>query len=227
MHISIETLKGKRIELDVEDSSNTIDLKIHGEPTRELVVDLSPTPDPGAVMTIFLKTLTGRTHTFEVQGTDTIREVKAMYEERNGIPVEQQRLILQGMQLEDKLRLTMQISIKTLKGKNINLEVADSSDTIDLKINGEPTRQLVLRLGPAAVMRIFVSTIKEKTFILEVKGSDTIKKLKAMIHDQGGPPVDQQDLNHLGTKLKNNRTIADYNIKPDANLVIMQSGCIC
>ncbi|KAG7600529.1 Ubiquitin domain [Arabidopsis suecica] len=216
MHISIETLKGKRIKLDVEDSSNTIDLKIHGEPTRELVVDLSPTPDPGAVMMIFLNTLTGGTQTFEVQGTDTIREVKAKYEERNGTPVEQQRLIFE-----------VQISIKTLKGKNINLEVADSSDTIDLKINGEPTRQLVLRLGPAAVMRIFVSTIKEKTFILEVKGSDTIKKLKAMIHDQGGPPVDQQDLNHLGTKLKNNRTVADYNIKPDANLVIMQSGCIC
>jgi len=123
--------------------------------------------------------------------------------------------------------LTMQISIKTVKGKSINLEVADSSDTIDLKINGEPTRQLVLRLGPAVLMRIFVSTIKEKTFILEVKGSDTIKKLKSMIHDQGGPPVDQQDLNHLGTKLKNNATISDYNIKPDANLVIMQNGCIC
>ncbi|XP_019099525.1 PREDICTED: polyubiquitin-like [Camelina sativa] len=121
----------------------------------------------------------------------------------------------------------MQISLTTVKGKNINLEVEDSSDIIDLKIHG-PTRQLVLGLGPdpgpGAVMRIFVSTIKEKTFILEVKGSDTIKNVKTMIHDQGGPPVDQLNLNFHGTKLENSRTIADYNIRPHANLVIMQSG---
>ncbi|EOA39322.1 hypothetical protein CARUB_v10012361mg [Capsella rubella] len=102
----------------------------------------------------------------------------------------------------------MQITLTTVKGKDINLEVEDSSDTIDLKIHG-PTRHLVLGLGadpgPGPVMRIFVSTIKEKTFILEVKGSDTIRNLKAMIHDQA----------------------ADYNIKPGANLVVMQSGCIC
>ncbi|CAF1974970.1 unnamed protein product [Brassica napus] len=74
----------------------------------------------------------------------------------------------------------MQISIKTVEGKNIKLEVEDSSKPVDLKIYG-PTRQLVLGLNPDAyptqdaVMRIFVSTIKEKTFILQVKGSDTQK----------------------------------------------------
>ncbi|CAA7018500.1 unnamed protein product [Microthlaspi erraticum] len=124
----------------------------------------------------------------------------------------------------------MQISFKTVKGKSINLEVEDSSETIDLKIHG-PICQLDLDLGsdlgPDAAMRIFVSTIKEKTFILEVKGSDTIKKVKTMIHDQGGPPWNKLSLNYLGTKLSNTRTVADYNIKPDSNLVIMQSGCIC
>ncbi|KAL1218905.1 Polyubiquitin [Cardamine amara subsp. amara] len=128
----------------------------------------------------------------------------------------------------------MKISLTTVKGKNINLEVEDGSEIIDLKIHG-PTRQLVLGLGPGLgpdlgpgeVMRIFVSTIKEKTFILEVKGSDTIKKVKAMIHEQGGPPVSEQTLNFLGTKLINSRTIAYYKIKPDSNLVIVQSGCIC
>ena len=126
----------------------------------------------------------------------------------------------------------MQISIKTVEGKNINLEVEDSSKPVDLKIY-EPTRQLVLGLNPDAyptqdaVMRIFVSTIKEKTFILQVKGSDTIKKVKTMIHDQGGLPVDQLNLNFLGTKLEDSRTVAYYNVKPDSNLVIVQRGCIC
>ena len=109
----------------------------------------------------------------------------------------------------------MQISIKTSQRENINLEVEDSSKTIDLKIYG-PTRQLVLGLngdtdayqGSDALMRIFVSTIKDKTFILQVKGSDTIKKIKTMIHDQGGLPVDQLNLNFLGTKLENSRTVA-------------------
>ncbi|XP_033131049.1 polyubiquitin-D-like [Brassica rapa] len=131
-----------------------------------------------------------------------------------------------------KRRETMQISIKTVEGKSINLEVEDSSKPIDLKIYG-PIRQLVLGLNPDAyptqdaVMRIFVSTIKEKTFILQVKGSDTIKKVKTMIHDQGGLPVDQLNLNFLGTTLENSRTVAYYNIKPDSNLVIVQRGCIC
>uniref|UniRef100_A0A0D3D6Q5 Ubiquitin-like domain-containing protein n=1 Tax=Brassica oleracea var. oleracea TaxID=109376 RepID=A0A0D3D6Q5_BRAOL len=131
-----------------------------------------------------------------------------------------------------KRRETMQISITTVEGKNINLEVEDSSKPIDLKING-PIRQLVLGLNPDAYptqdafMRIFVSTIKEKTFILQVKGSDTIKKVKTMIHDQGGLPVDQLNLNFLGSTLENRRTVAYYNIKPDSNLVIVQRGCIC
>ncbi|KAL0656487.1 hypothetical protein Bca4012_077071 [Brassica carinata] len=107
----------------------------------------------------------------------------------------------------------MHISIKNVKGENINLEVEDSSTTIDLKIYGL-TRQLVLGLngdsdayqGPDALMRIFVSAIKEKKFILQMKGSDTIKKIKTMIHDQGGLPVDQLNLNFLGTKLENSHT---------------------
>ncbi|CAH8358488.1 unnamed protein product [Eruca vesicaria subsp. sativa] len=96
-----------------------------------------------------------------------------------------------------------------------------------------PISQLVLGLNPDAypspdaLMQIFVSTIKEKTFILQVKGSDTIKKVKTMIHDQGGLPVDKLNLNFLGTTLENRHTVAYYNIKPDSNLVIVQRGCIC
>ncbi|CAF2161082.1 BnaA07g37050D [Brassica napus] len=224
MEISIKTLKGKNINLEVEDSSNTIDVKIHGEPMRELVVRLGPSGRGAAVMRIFVVTLTGNTRTVEVTGSDTIGEVKTKWQEMEGIPVDQQRLVFQGRQLEDNRT----ISIKTLKGKSINLEVEDSSNTIDVKIHGEPMSELVLRLRPSdAVMRIFVSTIKEKTFILQVKGSDTIKKVKTMIHEQGGLPVDQLNLNFLGTTLENSRTVAYYNIKPDSNLVIVQRGCIC
>jgi ubiquitin len=56
-------------------------------------------------MQLFVKTLTGKTVSIDVEEGESIEDVKAKIAEKEGIPAEQQRLIFGGQQLQDQKTL--------------------------------------------------------------------------------------------------------------------------
>ena len=141
-------------------------------------------------MQIFVKTFTGKTIELNAEPLDLIEDIKAKFQEEEGVPIEQQLLFLNEFFDEEPLEDNRLLSYYNIQnGSTLKMRyILKSHEYIYVKM---PSGKLtILRAGP----------------------SDLIENVKVEIQDKEGVSKERQTLFFAGRKLEDGHILSDYNI---------------
>jgi hypothetical protein len=165
-------------------------------------------------MQLPVKIETGKIIMLDVEASDTVKQVKAKIQDKEGIPTAEQRLwLVQNSEddpegLDDDTTAIKDLDIN--KFTNLFVEIVN-----ELGANNNQIPEV------SDKMEITVQMISGKTFVLDVKPWEMISAVKAKIQDTKGIPAIQQDLVFGEEVLDNEYALAFCNIQDKSTLQLV------
>jgi ubiquitin C len=123
-----------------------------------------------------------------VQPSNTVQDIKKKIQQLEGVPLKEQRLLLDGQELDNPKATLEKMGIR-------------NNDILDL-----------------GGMQIKVRTPKGNIVVVDVKPHDTVPEVKQLLEDLTGMPVDQQHLIFKGKELPNGPSLAELGVQHNDTL---------
>ena len=154
------------------------------------------------LMEMNIKLLSGDPITLQVEkdGSESIKSVKLMIQEKLSMPVEEQQLRFEGKEMKDD---------RLLKDYNIKR---------DRKLGSQVVPTLIVAPRECHEIQLFLKTTPGHSNLVKAYPYDTIADLKASVQEKEGVPVDQQRLTFNGVHLEEGKLLSEYGILPECTL---------